>query len=79
MVSDKAREIRTEIDAQENRQADAAQSHAMIAELVENCQPTVDEFDEMTYHVILSGGDLYRVIELLIRLHGHTHGPFDYL
>ena len=62
MITQKAKELRETIDSQPGRKASHAQSTALFDELVDNCDPTGDEYNTMLHGVVLGGGALYRMI-----------------
>ena len=74
MVTDKFKELAREANSYRvdlYRDKDEMPNHSALHlkysrlafdELFKNCKPTVLEFDEYGYGLIMSGGDLYRLI-----------------
>jgi len=64
MLTPKAHSIRIEIDARiaKGEMPGRAISRKMINELIDNCQPTAQEFDDMIKDCIITGVMLYRLI-----------------
>ncbi len=58
-ISPKAKELRKKVD--EVRQPDSKLSNQLLDELLDNCNPTPKQFDEMYDRCAITGEALYRL------------------
>ena len=52
-------------------------SHLLVEELIENCEPTIDEFDALTGGLMLDGRLIWKLVVAIPRWSKSGSGPYD--